>query len=181
MTDTCNPSMGLDELDLEARVLELRSIRDLHDAFGPQAFRAVRRMHMSTGYARGFRLLQTLVHEDGTFSPEEFELDPVSGVESFLGEYFTRRGWNMPDIWSEGDTVFLRTCADVFCITEEAERSAPACHGDVCNIYCRAFAEGLVSALSEFFPALVINFHNVSSRRDGQRSDCVEAFQVKWS
>ena len=167
-------------MDVEARVLELRSISELHDAFGREAFRAVRRLHLSTGYARGFRLLQTLVGEKA-FSLDDFRRDPVAGVESFLREYFTRRGWNMPDIWSEGDTVFLRTCADVFCITEEAERSAPVCHGDVCNIYCRAFAEGLVSTLSEFFPALVINFHNVSTRRDTQRSDCVEAFQVKWS
>lgn len=180
MNETGKPSSGLDELDIEARILELRSIRDLHDAFGPQAFRAIRRLHLSTGYARGFRLLQTLVLE-GVFSPEEFNADPVSGVESFLREYFTRRGWNMPDIWSEGDTVFLRTCANVHCITEEAESSAPACHGDVCNIYCRAFAEGLVSTLSEFFPSMVINFHNVSTRRDTKRSDCVEAFQVKWS
>ena len=62
--------------------------------------------------------------------------------------------------------------------TIEAEKLAEQCHEDVCAIYCRTFAKGIVSVLEDFFPEIVINFYNVSSRRDGKDSDCKEAFQV---
>lgn len=170
---------GLDSLSVEEREEEISSIRRMYDTFGETAFRTVRRSHFSEGYTRGYKLLADLLRER-VFHADTFRIDPVAGVEGFLREYFVRRGWSMPDVSSRGDTVFLGTGAEAFCITEEAEKKAPGCHRDVCNIYCRAFAQGLVSVLEDAFPGMVLNFHNVSSRRDGKGSDCVEAFQVKW-
>ncbi len=84
----------------------------------------------------------------------------------------------MPDVFIEGNTVFLETKFCKNCLTIEAEKLAEHCHEDVCAIYCRTFAKGIVSVLEDFFPEIVINFYNVSSRRDGKDSDCREAFQV---
>ena len=169
---------GLDNLSVQARENEINTIRYLYDAFGEPAFRSIQKYHFSTGYQKGFELLNDLIAEN-TFSREKFWEDPAGGVRDFLICYFERRGANMPEIWSENDTVYLKTAVEVFCVTEEAEKQALKCHSDVCNIYCRSFVQGYISILPEIFPGLIINFYNVSSRRDGKRSDCVEAFQVK--
>ncbi len=82
------------------------------------------------------------------------------------------------DVFIEGNTVFLETKFCKNCLTIEAEKQAEQCHEDVCAIYCRTFAKGIVSVLEDLFPEIVINFYNVSSRRDGKNSDCREAFQI---
>ena len=169
---------GLDNLDIKARVKEINIIKYLWDEFGQPAFRAVRKYHFSTGYQKGYELLNYLIKKN-EFSKDQFWNAPVKGVEIFLTRYFQERGGNMPEIWYENDTVYLKTAADVFCVTEAAEKKALRSHKDICNIYCRSFVEGLISIFEEVFPGLVIHFYNVSSRRDVKRSDCVEAFQIK--
>ena len=169
---------GLDNLSVQAREQEINTIRHLFDEFGAPAFRAIQKYHFATGYTKGYELLNSLLAEK-KFSKEKFWDDPVVGVRDFLLCYFERRGGNMPEIWAENDTVYLKTRVEVFCVTEEAEKQALKCHTDVCNIYCRSFVEGYISIFEEVFPGIIINFYNVSSRRDDKRSDCVEAFQVK--
>ncbi|MFC1782706.1 hypothetical protein ACFL02_03855 [Planctomycetota bacterium] len=169
---------GLDNLSVEARRKEINTIRHLFDTFGEPAFRSIQKYHFSTGYQRGFEILNDLLAEEN-FLEASFRQDPVGGVRDFLISYFKRRGGNMPEIWSENNIVYLKTAAEVFCITEEAEKQASKCHSDVCNIYCRSFIRGYVSIIEEVLPGIIINFYNVSSRRDDKRSDCVEAFQVE--
>ncbi len=175
---TTQNKKGLDNLSVQAREQEINTIRHLFDEFGDPAFRAIQKYHFATGYTKGYELLNSLVGEK-IFSKETFWEDPVSGVRDFLICYFERRGGNMPEIWAENDTVYLKTRVEVFCVTEEAEKHSLKCHTDVCNIYCRSFVEGYISIFEEVFPGIIINFYNVSSRRDDKRSDCVEAFQVK--
>ncbi len=169
---------GLDNLNVKAREKEINIIKYLFDEFGEPAFRAVQKYHFSTGYQKGFELLHNLISTN-KFSKNKFWEDPVTGIKKFLTGYFQQRGGNMPQIWSENDTVYLKTGADVFCVTEEAEKKALKSHQDICNIYCRSFVEGLIGIFEEICPGLIIHFYNVSSRRDEKRSDCVEAFQVK--
>jgi hypothetical protein len=122
------------------------------------------------------RLIKLLKSEK--FQAENFSENPVEGVRDFLQGYFADRGGNMPDIWVEGNTVFWETKYCKNCLTIEAEKLAEHCHDDVCAIYCRTFVKGIVAVLEDFFPEIVINFYNVSSRRDGKESDCREAFQI---
>ena len=109
---------------------------------------------------------------------EALQQNSMEEVRDFLHGYFADRGGNMPDVWIEGDTVYLEIKFCKNCLTIEAEKLAEQCHEDVRAIYCRTFAKGIVSVLEDFFPEIVINFYNVSSRRDGKESDCREAFQV---
>ena len=169
---------GLDNLNVAARAEEINTIRHLYDQFGEPAFKAIQKYHFSTGFQRGYELLNQLIKEK-KFSKEKFWNNPTHAVRDFLISYFERRGGNMPEIWAEKDTAYLKTRVKVFCITEEAEKQALKCHRDVCNIYCRSFIQGFVKILEEIFPGVIINFYNLSSRRDGEKSDCVEAFQLK--
>jgi len=169
---------GLDNLNIKAREKEINTIKFFYDEFGESAFRSVQKYHFSTGYQKGYELLGSLLGSK-KFSKNKFWKDPVCRVKEFLISYFKQRGGNMPEIWSENDTVYLKTAAEIFCVTEEAEKKALKCHNDICNIYCRSFVEGLLSIFEEVFPGIIINFYNISSRRDEKRSDCVEAFQVK--
>ena len=168
---------GINNLSIQTRVEELNDFALLHRKFGNLAFRAIQKNNYHSGFAIGMEKLIKLLKE-GKFKIEVFRNNPVEGVREFLHEYFTDRGGNMPDIWVEGNTVFLETkfCKD--CLTIEAEKLAEQCHEDVCAIYCRTFAKGIVSVLEDFFPEIVFNFYNVSSRRDGKDSDCREAFQI---
>jgi len=168
---------GINNLSIQTRVEELNDFALLHQKFGNIAFRAIQKNNFHSGYAVGMERLTKLIKKD-RFDIKTFQQNPVKGVKEFLHGYFTDRGGNLPDIWIEGNTVFLETkfCKD--CLTIEAEKMANHCHEDVCAIYCRTFANGIVSVLEEFFPEIVINFYNVSSRRDGRESDCREAFQV---
>lgn len=169
---------GLNNLSVKARQQEINTIRYLFDEYSEPAFRTIQKYHFSTGFQSGFELLRDLLAEE-LFSKEKFCEDPVCSVKEFLICYFERRGGNMPEIWSENDTVYLKTAAEVFCVTEEAEKQALKCHSDICNIYCRSFIQGFISIFEEVFPGIIIHFYNVSSRRDDKRSDCVEAFQVQ--
>lgn len=168
---------GLESLDLETKIKELETINLLHEEFGDVAFRSVEKYYVYSGYITGMDRLSSLV-KSGEFDAKTFWDDPVMAIEIFLRGYFVERGGNMPEIWSENRTVYLKTAYCKFCVTIEAEAHAPKCHNDVCYIYCRAFAKGMVKVLEEFFPGLIINFYNKSSRRDGEGMDCVEAFQI---
>lgn len=169
---------GLDNLNIKAREKEINIIKYFFDEFGESAFRTVQKYHFSIGYQKGYELLDTLL-SNKKFSRDIFWKNPVCGVKDFLISYFKQRGGNMPEIWSENDTVYLKTAAEIFCVTEEAEKMALKSHNDICNIYCRSFVEGMIGIFEDLFPGLIINFYNVSSRRDEMRRDCVEAFQVK--
>jgi len=168
---------GINNLSIQTRVEELNDFTLLHSKFGNVAFRAIQKNNLYSGFTVGMERITKLLKEE-KFDIEEFRSNPVEGVREFLHGYFADRGGNMPYIWAEGNTVFLETkfCKD--CLTIEAEKLAEQCHEDVCAIYCRTFAKGIVSVLEDFFPEIVINFYNVSSRRDGKDSDCREAFQV---
>jgi len=168
---------GINNLSIQTRVEELNDFALLHSKFGNVAFRAIQKNNLYSGFAVGMERITKLIKKE-KFDIEEFRSNPVEGVREFLHGYFADRGGNMPYIWAEGNTVFLETkfCKD--CLTIEAEKLAEQCHEDVCAIYCRTFAKGIVSVLEDFFPEIVINFYNVSSRRDGKDSDCREAFQV---
>jgi len=168
---------GINNLSLQTRVDELNDFALLHRKFGNLAFRAIQKNNYNSGYAIGMERLTKLIKKDN-FDIAKFRINPVKGVREFLHGYFVDRGGNMPDIWVEGNTVFLETKICKNCLTIEAEKMAKQCHEDVCAIYCRTFAKGIVSVLPDFFPEIVINFYNVSSRRDGKESDCREAFQV---
>ena len=168
---------GINNLSIQTRVDELNDFALLHRKFGDLAFRAIQKNNYNTGYAIGMERLIKLIKED-KFNIEKFRSNPVEGVREFLHGYFEDRGGNMPDIWAEGNTVYLETKICKNCLTIEAEKLAEQCHEDVCAIYCRTFAKGIVSVLEDFFQEIVINFYNVSSRRDGKESDCREAFQI---
>ncbi|MDA3812888.1 MAG: hypothetical protein PF570_01415 [Candidatus Cloacimonetes bacterium] len=168
---------GINNLSIQTRVEELNDFTLLHSKFGNVAFRAIQKNNLYSGFTVGMERITKLLKEE-KFDIEIFQQNPVEGVREFLHGYFEDRGGNMPDIWADGNTVFLETkfCKD--CLTIEAEKLAEQCHEDVCAIYCRTFAKGIVSVLEDLFPEIVINFYNVSSRRDGKDSDCREAFQV---
>ncbi|MCF7793616.1 MAG: hypothetical protein K9N09_07455 [Candidatus Cloacimonetes bacterium] len=168
---------GINNLSLQTRIEELNDFALLHKKFGNIAFRAIQKNNSYSGFAVGMERLTKLT-KAGKFDIEAFRQNPVEGVREFLQGYFADRGGNMPDIWAEGNTVFLETKFCKNCLTIEAEKLAEQCHEDICAIYCRTFAKGIVSVLEDFFPEIVINFYNVSSRRDGKESDCREAFQV---
>ncbi len=168
---------GINNLCIQTRVNELNDFAFLHRKFGNLAFRAIQKNNFYSGFAVGMERLIKLLKEE-KIDIEAFRRNPVAGVRKFLYGYFTDRGGNMPDIWAEGNTVYLETKFCNKCLTIEAEKLAEQCHEDVCTIYCRTFAKGIVSVLEDLFPEIVINFYNVSSRRDGKNSDCREAFQV---
>ena len=167
----------INNLSIQTRVEELNNFALLHHKFGNIAFRAIQKNNYYSGFAIGMERLTKLIKED-KFDIKAFQQNPVEGVREFLQGYFANRGGNMPDIWIEGNTVYLETKICKNCLTIEAEKLTEQCHEDVCAIYCRTFAKGIVSVLEELFPEIVINFYNVSSRRDGKDSDCREAFQV---
>ena len=168
---------GINNLSIQTRVDELNDFALLHRKFGNLAFRAIQKNNYNSGYAIGMERLTKLIKKD-KFNLANFRSNSVEGVREFLHGYFADRGGNMPDIWTEGNTVYLETKFCKNCLTIEAEKLAEQCHEDICAIYCRTFAKGIVSVLEDFFPEIVINFYNVSSRRDGKNSDCREALQV---
>jgi len=168
---------GINNLSIQTRIEELNNFSLLHKKFGNLAFRAIQKNNFYSGFAVGIERLTRLLKEN-KFDIAAFQLNLVEGVREFIHGYFADRGGNMPDIWTEGNTVFLETKYCKSCLTIEAEKLAEQCHEDVCAIYCRTFAKGIVAVLEDFFPEIVINFYNVSSRRDGKNSDCREAFQV---
>jgi len=168
---------SIDNLNLQNRINELNNIYDLHQEFGDNAFKSIAKYYTNSGYAKGIEGITKLIKEN-RFCKKEFEEDPIKNIADFLRGYFSDRGGNLPEVWFEDNTVYLKTEYCKYCETIEAEISARHCHDDVCAIYCRAFAKGLISIFEELFPGIVINFYNVSSRRDGKDSDCVEAFQV---
>jgi hypothetical protein len=141
------------------------------------AFKAMRRYYLAAGYQAG---VDRLLHLIATYDEYEkgFEKEPILYIRDFLFGFFKDRGGNLPEVWIEDDTVFLKTEDTAYCVTIAAEKDAVNCHSDACAIYCRAFAEGLISVFEEFFPGIVLNFHNQSSQRKGKGIPCIEAFKV---
>jgi len=172
-----NEGKSINNLKLSNRIEELNSINSLYLEFGDQAFRAIEKYYFNSGYQTGFDRLIKLVNEK-KLSKNDIVKSPLETIRDFLHGYFADRGGNLPEVWIEKNTVYLKTEFCRYCVTIEAEKTAAKCHDDICAIYCRSFAKGLVKVLEEFYPGLVINFYNHSSRRDGKDSDCVEAFQV---
>lgn len=166
---------GLAVLQVEGRKEELSTANLLFSHFGPAAFDLLDTHHTGLGYSAGVERLTGLVRE-GKFSMDEFSSDPVTGIADFLRGYFTDRGGNQPEVWFKDNTVFLKTELDAFCPTIEAENLLPQKHRDICNVYCRSFAKGMLKIFEDLVPGLQINFYNLSSKRSG--GDCVEAFQV---
>lgn len=168
---------SIDNLNLQNRIDELNNIYILHETFGNNAFITIEKFYINSGFIKGIDLLTKLINQD-EFSKDEFQQNPTFNINKFLQSYFKERGGNQPEIWSEKNIVYLKTEFCKYCITIEAEKSAKKCHADVCAIYCRSFAKGLISIFPELFPDIVINFYNVSSRREGEEQDCIEAFQI---
>ena len=168
---------SIDNLSLANRVNELNNIYDLHNTFGANAYKAIHKYYMNSGYSKGIERITKLLKED-KFSVLDFGKNPIKVIADFLHGYFVDRGGNLPEVWAEKNTVFLKTEYCKYCVTIEAEKTAKNCHEDVCAIYCRAFAQGLLSIFTDLFPGIIINFYNQSSQRQGKEIDCVEAFQV---
>ncbi len=168
---------SIDNLNIQNRIDELNNIYELHKKFGNIAFNAIEKYYTNSGYAKGIEIITKLINEN-KFSKKEFTLNPIKIITEFLKGYFIERGGNQPEIWSKENVVYLKTEYCKYCVTIEAEQTAKHCHDDVCAIYCRAFAKGLISIFEDLFPGIIINFYNVSSRRDEKESDCLEAFQI---
>jgi len=172
-----NTEKSINNLKLSNRITELNSINKLHKEFGDNTFRAVEKYYFNSGFQTGYDRLLKLI-DSNKINKESFIKQPVETIRDFLNGYFVDRGGNQPDVWAENNVVYLKTEICKYCVTIEAEKSAEKCHDDICAVYCRSFAKGLIKVLEEFNPHLVINFYNVSSQRDGKNSDCVEAFQI---
>jgi hypothetical protein len=168
---------SIDNLDLANRKNELVNVNTLYNHFGSAAFRAIEKQYTGSGYQTGVERLTRLI-KNKLFSRSEFSRDPIKGIEEFLHGYFKDRGGNLPRVWSEKNTVYLMTEFNVPCVTIAAEKEVPVPHREICNIYCRAFVKGMLKIFEDFFPGIVINFYNASSRRGPEKGDCVEAFQV---
>ncbi len=168
---------SIDNLSLQNRIEELNNIYKLYKKFGNIAFNAIEKYYTNSGYEKGIERITKLINEN-KFTKRGFTLNPIKTITEYLKGYFEDRGGNQPEIWSKGNVVYLKTEYCKYCVTIEAEQTAKHCHDDVCAIYCRAFAKGLLLIFEELFPGIKINFYNVSSRRDGKKSDCLEAFQI---
>jgi hypothetical protein len=168
---------GINTVDFEKRKRDLRQIQVLYEMFGNAAYRAMEKYYAGIGYETGVERLVKLI-EEGRFSEQGFRANPVKEIEDFLLGYFQDRGGNLPKIWSEGNTVFLMTEAAVDCVTVKAEKAIGIKHRDICNVYCRAEAKGMIKIFEDFFPEISIQYYNASSRRTKEGNDCIEAFQV---
>jgi len=168
---------GISDFKLQTRIDEINNIFDLNNEFGNLAFRATERYYENSGYVAGYDRIVKLL-KSGEFSKVKFLADPLEGVREFLHGFFVDRGGNLPEVWIENGVVLLKTEITKYCVTIEAEKTAKHCHNDICGIYCRAFAKGMISIFEAFFPGIIINFYNLTTQRDGKGSDCVEAFQI---
>jgi len=179
MSDTPRPARrsGLAAVSLDEKLADLAAVTALHAAFGDVAWPVLRRQYLAAGYQAGVERLAREVAA-GRFSPAGFTADPVAGVREWIAGFFTDRGAAQPEVWAEQGTVYLRTRGCERCATREAEARHPVAHDEVCHVYCRAWVEGYVLPLADLFPGVIINYHNVDSRRAGPDHDCVEAFQV---
>jgi len=168
---------ALAAVSLADKLADLDAVACLHRAFGDVAWPVLRRQYLAAGYQTGVERLACELAAD-RFTPAGFTADPVAGVRDWLSGFFRDRGTARPEIWSEEGTVYLRTRGCERCLTREAEARRPVSHDEVCFVYCRAWVEGYVMVLADLFPGVIINYHNVDSRRAGAGHDCVEAFQV---
>jgi len=149
----------------------------LFDTFGETTYRAVQKYYYSHGYAIGYERIVEAVQK-GKLTPESFRKNPVETVEKFLKDFFKARGGNQPQIWSEGETVYLKTERKVWCPSCETSVKTGINHREVCTIHKRALVIGIVKIFEDFFPGLVANCYNVSSRLSEENADCVEAYQI---
>ena len=168
---------GINTVDYDKRKNDLKNIQLLFNEFKDVTYPVMDKYYTGVGYETGVDRILALIKEK-RFSSQGFQENPVKGIEEFLYGYFKERGGNLPKIWSEGDTVFLMTEASVPCITAAAEKEVKIQHRDICNVYCRAVAKGLVMIFQDFFPGIQIQFYNVSSRRKKKGDHCIEAFKI---
>jgi len=164
-------------LDLSARVDEFNNIKFLIDQYGSSAYKAIEKYYRNSGYEAGFEKLLKM-STDKKITKESILKDPVKTVEFFLVEFFKERGGNLPEIWSDNDTVYLKTERSIWCPTPTAREKSGIFYRDVCHIHKRAFVKGFLEVIAEFVPEIIINSYNKSSRTNDEVSDCVEAFQV---
>lgn len=172
-----NKGKSIANFNLQSRVNELNDIALLKNEFSTLSYKAVERYYYGCGYQAGFDRFIALLKED-KISRIEVLQNPLKAIRDFLHGYFVERGGNLPEVWIEDNTVYLKTEITKYCVTIEAEKTAEKSHPDICAIYCRSFAKGLLSIFPELFSEIQINFYNKSTQRDGKGSDCVEAFQV---
>ena len=99
---------SIDSLNIETRIAELKDIKKLHEEFGDPAFVAIRKYYQNSGYMKGYERLSRLVSNEKIHKKDILN-NPVKSVENFLSGYFKDRGGNMPEIWSEKNTVYLKT------------------------------------------------------------------------
>ena len=168
---------GINTVDYDKRKNDLENIELLFSEFGDLTYPIMDKYYTGIGYETGVDRILALIKAE-MFSRHRFWENPVKGIEEFLYGHFKERGGNLPKIWSEGDTVFLMTEVSVPCITAAAEKEVNLKHRDICNIYCRAVAKGLVMVFQDFFPGLQVQFYNVSSRRKNKGDQCIEAFKI---
>lgn len=168
---------GINTVDFNKRKEDLYNISVLFHEFGNLAYSVIEKYYTGIGYETGVERLTKLIKDD-KFSKSRFMEDPVKGIEKFLFGYIKDRGGNLPTIWSEENSVFLMTEASVPCITVAAERDVKIQHKDICTIYCRAVAKGLIMIFEDFFPGIQIQFYNTSSRRGREGNDCIEVFKI---
>lgn len=168
---------GLQALGLDAKIDDLKGVNALHEACGERAWPLLRKQYLALGYAEGVARLTRLAAA-GDFDAAGLAADPVAGARAWLQGFFDDRGGAMPEIRAEDRTVYLRTKECRRCHTLEAETTEPVPHGEICYVYCRAWAEGYMEVLADLVPGLVIHYHNADSRRSGTGHDCVEAFQI---
>lgn len=165
------------DLTFSAKVSALSKMNAIYLQFGNAGFAAIRKNYLYQGYITGFERLSELIKEE-KWDRAGFLNEPVGGIKVFLQGYFEDRGRNMPEIWIEDNTIFLKTPACHKCVTVEAEKQERTAHPEICFVYCRATIEGMLRIFETLFPGLVINYYNVSSRRQSSDTDCVEAFQI---
>ncbi|MBN2460784.1 MAG: hypothetical protein JXB60_04175 [Candidatus Cloacimonetes bacterium] len=166
----------MEDTSIASRFKDLKEIEILLHTFGKQACTLIEKYHFYKGYQAGIRRLLAMIAED-RFDLIAFTVKPRVEIRNFLAGFFNDRGGNQPEIWLENTTIFLKTPGSRECITLEAEKKNPVPHQDICFIYCRSFALGLISIFADLIPGLKVSHYNISSRRL-PGGDCVEAFQI---
>ena len=114
---------SISDFKLETRISELNQVAALHRRFGGVAFKAMRRYYLAAGYQAG---VDRLLHLIATYDEYEkgFEKEPIRYISDFLFGFFKDRGGNLPEVWTEDDTVFLKTEDTAYCVTIAAEKDA---------------------------------------------------------
>ncbi len=163
--------------DVEARTKEFSDIAVLYEHFGDNAYKAVEKYYIAIGYEAGFEILMNAA-KTGKITCKNIIEDPVGSLREMLIEYFVSRQGKMPEIWNDGNTIFLKTPKCEWCPTPEARNKSGVKYKDICTVHRRAFVRGLMTSVETFVPSVSVNYYNVGSRLKKPPEDCVEAFQI---